>query len=169
MAGCGGGFRCERVRGCSRARVAFCGCDGETFMASSDCPGRAFLRRGACDEAISSATPEGPVVVATAPPPTVEPPPAPPGPTTIASTPTPGGCTSSRDCRAGRVCTGPPGCGVVWTCQRPAERCNPDTQVFCYCEGETFRASMTCPGRPHAHRGSCAIDQMLDLSGAALR
>jgi hypothetical protein len=160
VTGCGTDWRCERVRGCSRHRVAFCGCDGETFMASEDCPGQAFLRRGACDEAIASTLPETPLR-----PPT----PSTPTPTTVASTPSPGGCTSSRDCRAGRVCTGPPGCGMVWTCERPPEPCNPDTQVFCDCEGETFRASMTCPGRPHAHRGSCAMDQMLDLSGAALR
>jgi hypothetical protein len=67
------------------------------------------------------------------------------------------------------VCTGPQGCGMTWTCQRPPARCNPDTQVFCDCERNTFRASMTCPGRPYAHRGSCEIDRMLELSGAALR
>jgi hypothetical protein len=59
---------------------------------------------------------------------------------------------------------------MTWTCQRPPpERCNPDTQVFCDCERNTFRASMNCPGQPYAHRGSCEIDRMLELSGAALR
>ena len=168
-AGCGGGWRCERVRGCSRQRVAFCGCDGETFMASPECPGRTFLHRGTCDEAIATA--EEPTPPTATHPRTAAPPP-PVATTATASAPppaAPGTCSSSRECRAGRVCTGPPGCGMAWTCEAPPAPCNPDTQVFCDCEGETFRASMTCPGRPHAHRGSCAIDQMLDLSGAALR
>lgn len=176
VAGCGMDWRCERVRGCSRHRVAFCGCDGETFMASEDCPGRAFMRRGTCDEAIASTSPEATTPARTTPTapttpttPTTTPSTTSTEPTTVASTPSPGGCTSSRECRAGRVCTGPPGCGMVWTCERPPAPCNPDTQVFCDCEGETFRASMTCPGRPHAHRGSCEMDRMLDLSGAALR
>jgi hypothetical protein len=162
--GCGTEWRCERVRGCSRRTIAYCGCDGETFTASEECPGRAFMRRGACDEVIASTTPEPttttstPVIATTTTPAT----------TTVVAPP-PGSCTSSRECRAGRVCTGPQGCGMVWTCERPAERCNPDTQVFCDCEGETFRASMTCPGQPYAHRGSCEMDHMLDLSGAALR
>jgi hypothetical protein len=39
MPGCGV-FRCERVRRCRRDSVAFCGCDGLTFRASSNCPGR---------------------------------------------------------------------------------------------------------------------------------
>jgi hypothetical protein len=56
---------------------------------------------------------------------------------------------------------------MTWTCERPAERCNPDTQVFCDCERNTFRASMNCPGQPYAHRGSCEIDRLLELSGAS--
>lgn len=78
-------------------------------------------------------------------------------------------CSSSRDCRRGEVCTGPPGCGMTWICARPPERCNPDTQVFCDCERNTFRASMNCPGQPFAHRGSCEIDRMLELAGASSR
>jgi hypothetical protein len=76
-------------------------------------------------------------------------------------------CRTNRDCRRPEVCTGAPGCGEVWTCRRPVEACMSDTQYFCDCERETFTASMTCPGRPFAHRGSCAIDQLLDLAGGS--
>ena len=44
-----------------------------------------------------------------------------------------------------------------------------EAQVFCDCERNTFRASMNCPGQPYAHRGSCEIDRMLELSGARVR
>ncbi|MDQ3037281.1 MAG: hypothetical protein M3Y87_33110, partial [Myxococcota bacterium] len=78
-------------------------------------------------------------------------------------------CTTSRDCARGQICQGAPGCGMQWTCSRPERECVRDTQVFCDCEGQDFRASMFCPGRPFAHRGSCEIDRLLDLSGAAPR
>jgi hypothetical protein len=175
--GCGMPWRCERLRGCAGPRGDLCGCDGQTFRGSLQCPGRPILRRGACgDVAVAAITPT----------------PLPGAPETGAATPTTTTstsavaataepvptttaagerlCTSNRDCRRGQVCTGPEGCGMTWTCQRPPpERCNPDTQVFCDCERNTFRASMNCPGQPYAHRGSCEIDRMLELSGAALR
>lgn len=178
--GCGMAWRCERVRGCAGPRGELCGCDGQTFRASLQCPGRPILRRGAC----------GDVAVAAVIPPVL---PGASGTDAAAETSAGAGagtgtgatrtepvvtttaagerlCTSNRDCRRGQVCTGPEGCGMTWTCQRPPpERCNPDTQVFCDCERNTFRASMNCPGQPYAHRGSCEIDRMLELSGAALR
>ncbi|HJL14098.1 MAG TPA: hypothetical protein RMH99_00510, partial [Sandaracinaceae bacterium LLY-WYZ-13_1] len=73
--------------------------------------------------------------------------------------PEPAVCTSNRDCPRGQVCQGPEGCGVEWRCARPAQRCVADTQYFCSCDGETFTASMTCPGRPHRHRGSCLPEE----------
>lgn len=81
-------------------------------------------------------------------------------------------CRTNRDCRRPEICAGPPGCGEIWTCTPPREvveggRCSADTQYFCDCERETFVASMTCPGRPYAHRGSCAIDLLLDLAGGS--
>lgn len=195
--GCGMQWRCQRVRGCDRTRVELCDCNGETFRASAQCPGRPYARRGSCEgEAVAAA------VV-----PRVETPraatPARPQvehtvaalneltseaesatlierestqmaaserePVAISPTPAlaPGTCLTSRDCARGQICTGPEGCGMTWTCARPTERCNPDTQVFCDCERNTFRASMTCPGRPYAHRGSCEIDRLLELSGAS--
>jgi hypothetical protein len=81
-------------------------------------------------------------------------------------------CRSNRDCRRPDICAGPPGCGEIWTCTAPREvvaggRCAADTQYFCDCERETFVASMTCPGRPYAHRGSCEIDLLLELAGGS--
>lgn len=81
-------------------------------------------------------------------------------------------CRSNRDCRRPEICAGPPGCGEIWTCTSPRDvveggRCETDTQYFCDCERETFVASMTCPGRPYAHRGSCEIDRLLDLAGGS--
>jgi hypothetical protein len=192
--GCGMSWRCQRVRGCGREQAELCSCDGETFRANARCPGRPFLRRGPCDTAIASAgpmdagVPDATTVIAR-----VE---RDAGLRTDATTAIahatpdagssagtgllasasanevpPGSrvCSTSRDCRRGEVCTGPPGCGMTWICARPPERCNPDTQVFCDCERNTFRASMNCPGQPFAHRGSCEIDRMLELAGAGVR
>jgi hypothetical protein len=197
--GCGGAWTCVRARGCTRDEVPFCGCDGVTFVASSTCPGRPFAHRGPChvegaavasrgatparrDAAApgSPTPPVGPVTSAPATPPmhatsastTSE------SASAMASAPTggatsrpPGSCRSNRDCARGLVCTGQEGCddAPVWTCQPPARACIADTQVFCGCDGRDFRASMTCPGRPHRHRGSCAIDRLLELQGSALR
>ncbi|MFN9811108.1 MAG: hypothetical protein ACK6CU_15920 [Deltaproteobacteria bacterium] len=194
--GCGMAWRCERLRGCGGPRGELCGCDGQTFRGSLQCPGRPIARRGACEDvAVAAASPPA---LSTRPDPSApraeersassasEDAVAVPGPETdasgraaqsvvqaaVAPATTPAVervCASHRDCRRGEVCSGPAGCGTTWTCQRPPERCNPDTQVFCDCERNTFRASMNCPGRPHAHRGSCELDRMLELSGAVLR
>lgn len=167
--GCYTDWSCVRARGCRRDRAEYCGCDGASFVASSNCPGRPYVHRGACTGN------EGAVAVA-------------PDPElammqrsrasgsralTLSEAPAsraplgPNGCRSNRDCRGAQVCQGPPGCGFEWTCERPAQRCVRDTQVFCDCEGRDFRASMFCPGRPYRHRGSCEIDRLLELSGAS--
>jgi hypothetical protein len=192
--GCGMAWRCQRVRGCGREQAELCGCDGETFRASVRCPGRPYARRGACETAIASAgpmdagVPDAGVAIARV---ERDAGPRPDAAVAVARvTPDAGAsvgtgllasasanevpagsrvCSTSRDCRRGEVCSGPPGCGMTWICARPRERCNPDTQVFCDCERNTFRASMNCPGQPFAHRGSCEIDRMLELSGAGVR
>lgn len=181
IAGCATDWRCVRARGCARDRVTFCGCDGETFTASSTCPGRPFVHRGECrDEAIAwarardaGAGVRGASTAGGSPDAGTAPGRAGTGPDTAraGASPPPGACRTSRDCRRGHVCQGPPGCGMegAWTCGPPERACVHDTQVFCDCQGNDFRASMFCPGRPFAHRGSCEIDRMLDLSGAAVR
>jgi hypothetical protein len=153
VAGCGTFWTCVRRRSvrCGRARVPYCSCDGETFDAPERCPGRPIAHAGYCDgdepaEVVASA--DGPSSSAAA-----------SEPTSSASQREPRSgprpCMSNRDCPAGLVCEGEPGCGTEWTCVRPRRPCISDTQYFCGCGGETFRASMTCPGRPHRQRGSC--------------
>ncbi|UJR86977.1 hypothetical protein [Sandaracinus amylolyticus] len=193
IAGCSTDWTCVRARGCTRDRAAFCGCDGQTFHASSTCPGRPFVHRGACREAIARAEePDAGAPIATrerdagvaiasrerdagAPIASRE---RDAGAATsvamsIPEEPAPRrgerSCRTNRDCPGNQVCQGPAGCGMEWTCGRPERACVRDTQVFCDCEGQDFRASMFCPGRPYRHRGSCEIDRLLDLSGAAVR
>lgn len=153
---------------CTRRTDHYCSCDGQTFEASATCPGQTYLHRGYCpgDE---PPPPEEPLVAEAEPEPEPEPTPEPepeptaepePEPEPIAAAPEPepeepAACMSNRDCPRGQVCTGTEGCTTDWHCERPRERCIADTQYFCSCTGETFTASMTCPGRPHRHRGSC--------------
>lgn len=178
IAGCATEWRCVRTRGCSRERVSFCGCGGETFVASATCPGRPFVHRGECrGEAVAvapevrrdegPATPTRRVETGASPPAQRPSPPArQQSPLTVPGVRT---CRTNRDCPRSEVCQGPPGCGMPFTCAPPERECIRDTQVFCDCEGRDFRASMFCPGRPYAHRGSCEIDRLMDLSGAAVR
>ncbi len=125
-----------------------------------------------------AASPPAAAPVATAPPASPPSPPEPPAPASPPSPPeppaaTPPGpaqsepepaqpsarpCISNRECPRGQVCEGAAGCDTEWFCARPSQRCIADTQYFCGCGGETFLASMTCPGRPHRHRGSCPRD-----------
>lgn len=154
---------------CARNEERFCACTGDTFEASQTCPGQPFLHRGYCagdePEVIAEATPVPVPAPVPAPAATPGPLPAPtPAPTIApvpAPTPAPGAprvCVRNRDCARGQVCQGPEGCTTDWHCARPPERCVSDTQYFCSCNGEAFTASMTCPGRPHRHRGSCGPD-----------
>ena len=65
-------------------------------------------------------------------------------------------CSSDGDCPAGGVCEGF-GCGDGDGVCAPASRpCTRDLASYCGCEGQTFRASGTCPGRRYAYRGACA-------------
>lgn len=66
-----------------------------------------------------------------------------------------GGCRTDAECGSNAVCEGE-GCGdVLGTC-KPADRmCTRDAQSYCDCEGVTFVASGSCPGRRFAHRGVC--------------
>jgi len=194
--GCGVTLRCERVRGCAGPRATFCSCDGETFTASTVCPGRAYVRRGVCDDGmlasagtdagVSSGTavtghPDSGMAVASARPDAGR---ADAGVAVASSTPDAGvrwsqevtaegerTCRTHRDCRGTEVCAGPAGCGETWTCQRQRDvarvggTCSRDTQYFCDCTGESFTASMDCPARLYSHRGSCAVDAYIELSG----
>ena len=36
-------------RPCSEQRETYCGCDGQSFIASATCPGERFSRRGSCE------------------------------------------------------------------------------------------------------------------------
>jgi hypothetical protein len=46
--GCDARWTCGTARMCTRDLVTFCGCDGQTFQASSSCPNRKYKNRGAC-------------------------------------------------------------------------------------------------------------------------
>ena len=142
---CEAGTTCVRSAGCEAATgpgrcvasdqcrgdlVTFCDCDGAPFYASETCPERAFVHLGGCDVGEST---------------TDEPGSATRGDTT---------CDDATDCGRTRTCVGIEGCTTIWTCARSV-RCVRDTQAFCGCDGATFRASMTCPGRPFRHRGAC--------------
>ncbi len=80
-----------------------------------------------------------------------------PGQTTAsASTPPPdGGCLRNEDCDGG-VCEGL-GCGddQPGTCASPDRMCTRDSAAYCGCDGQTFRASGSCPGRRYAQKGEC--------------
>ncbi|MGF1464585.1 MAG: hypothetical protein ACFCGT_00495 [Sandaracinaceae bacterium] len=134
-AGCAVAWACGPPRACGDALVSYCGCDGETFLAQEACPGQPYAAVGPCD-------PLGELVA-------------------DAAAPVEGNalCESSRDCRRGYACTGLPGCGAHWTCERRRRlQCGRARDDFCGCDGETFRASSRCPGRPFAHRGRCGED-----------
>ena len=158
---------------CTRDRVRFCSCEGDSFEASGTCPGRPFVHRGYCpgdepavvavapSEAAPAPAPAHPPALTPTPTPTPTPHPTPPpragdaGVGRTLGSPTSSTCGSNRDCSGGEICQGAEGCGGPWHCARPTRACVGDTQYFCGCDGESFRASMTCPGRPHRHRGSC--------------
>lgn len=72
-----------------------------------------------------------------------------------AAEPPPPHCVSTPDCPPGLVCEGGAGCDKTWACvpQRP---CTRDLVAFCGCDGQTFFASSTCPGRRYAHLGTCS-------------
>ena len=65
-------------------------------------------------------------------------------------------CLSAMDCRSG-VCEGV-GCSVdePGTCMPEDRRCTRDLHAYCGCDGATFRASGSCPGKRVAAREACA-------------
>lgn len=86
-----------------------------------------------------------------------EAPPSPPTPTpTTPTTPVAGGkaCKTSAECERGQVCAGDEGCDKTWTCQ-PSPPCTKDYVPYCGCDGQTFRASGSCPGAKYQKRGGC--------------
>jgi hypothetical protein len=114
-------------RACTMDLVDYCGCDGKTFQASGSCPKQRYQQKGAC------------------------PAPPPPPPKKAAGE----SCLSPDDCASG-VCAGK-GCGddTPGRCADPAARCARNSVEMCGCDGATFRASSTCPGRRFAHPGKC--------------
>lgn len=169
--GCAVPWTCQPAvaRPCTADYAPFCGCDGTTFRGSSSCPDRPYAHRGECATPVDGgpagcALPDGRVCGL--------------GETCrigecatcfcgasgelrctmvpCVDAGTPRTCSTSGDCPAGTLCVGPDGCGVPWTCQSPPP-CTRDLAYFCACDGTTFRASSTCPGRPFAYRGPCGI------------
>ncbi len=65
-------------------------------------------------------------------------------------------CQTSRDCPAGQICNGPPGCGVAWHC-RGDVGCLTVESTWCDCAGNTFRTGNGCAERPYAHAGACEM------------
>jgi uncharacterized protein YceK len=128
--GCSIPWTCQPALGrpCTDDFSPFCGCNGMTFFGSSSCPSQPYRYRGPCDE----------------PPPPVD------------AGPPPRTCRGNVDCPAGAMCAGPEGCGIPWTCQ-PSQPCTRDLATYCACDGSTFMASSTCPGRPYLRRGQCGI------------
>jgi hypothetical protein len=64
-------------------------------------------------------------------------------------------CASDDQCASG-VCEGQ-GCGDDETglCVPTGRMCTADVREYCGCNGTTFTASGSCPGRRYAHRGAC--------------
>jgi hypothetical protein len=129
--GCGStnpGRCAPRTRACTKDLRMYCGCDGRTFQASGSCPGRRFAKAGACSG------PPGP----------------PPG-----KKPDGAACLGSDECTSG-VCEGE-GCGDAQPgkCMPRARGCTRDLRTYCGCDGKTFRASGSCPGRRFASRDKC--------------
>ena len=122
-----GAGRCvSRMRACTMDIQAYCGCDGATFSASGSCPGARFASRGACTSTAATARPVG----------------AP--------------CLAASECDSG-VCEGQ-GCGSdqPGTCAARARGCTRDLRSYCGCDGQTFRASGSCPGQRFSARAACA-------------
>ncbi len=63
----------------------------------------------------------------------------------------PTGCSGPESCEEGEVCSGELGCGMPWACL--ARTCDADDPavLLCSCEGRTFRAQLSCVGRPAAY------------------
>jgi hypothetical protein len=77
-------------------------------------------------------------------------------------TPSAVACLSDADCN-GDVCEGQ-GCGDAQpgTCVSKARMCTRDSRPYCGCDGQTFRASGSCPGRRYAAKGECSAAPVSD-------
>ncbi|MEZ4404280.1 MAG: hypothetical protein R3B06_29945, partial [Kofleriaceae bacterium] len=64
-------------------------------------------------------------------------------------------CATGTDCASG-LCEGQ-GCGddAGGVCVSAERACTMDLRSYCGCDGQTFRASGTCPNRRFAARGDC--------------
>lgn len=123
--------RCAaKNRSCTRDRRAYCGCDGNTFYSSGSCPGRRFASRGICGAAGGGG-----------------------GGAKLAADGA--ACKVAGDCESG-ICEGQ-GCGegTLGVCVSKKRPCTADLRAYCGCDGVTFRASSSCPGRRYAARSEC--------------
>ncbi len=172
--GCAIPWTCQPSLGrpCTDDLAPFCGCDRVTFFSSSSCPTQPYASRGACERppAPADAGPAGCILpdgslcaVGND---------CPIGECSVCSCAAPGvlrctgvcfdagpplvPCRGNVDCSAGTQCVGPEGCGIPWSCQ-PATPCTRDLVTYCACDGTTFMASSSCPGRPFAQRGACRM------------
>lgn len=153
---------------CSAATSTYCGCDGSSFQASVDCPGRQYQHLGPCTASITHCElPSGAL--------------CPVGMTcpsgdgcndcTCASAGTPRcttrpcaadaglsrtQCYSAIDCPEGERCVVEAGCAMPSTCLPASSRfCADDAVAWCGCDGRTFYGSSTCPPQRYAARGAC--------------
>jgi len=83
--------------------------------------------------------------------------PAPPASADVTGTLVDGArCLVATQCASG-VCEGI-GCDDTspGQCVSAARACTRDLTPFCGCDGATFEAASTCPGRRYARRGACS-------------
>ena len=66
-----------------------------------------------------------------------------------------GACERGDQCASG-ICEGQ-GCGgdSKGVCMSQNRRCTRDLRAYCGCDGQTFRASGSCPGRRYSARTAC--------------
>jgi hypothetical protein len=127
--GCGTGQgRCAAAdRSCTFDIQRYCGCDGVTFEASGSCPGKRYAHRGMCTNGGQSSS-------------------------NLADG---ASCLDSAECASG-ICEGT-GCGPAapGKCIAKKRKCTRDARPYCGCDGVTFTASGSCPGRRYAAKGAC--------------
>ena len=97
----------------------------------------------------------------------VQPPPTPPPNTGYQGGAADGAaCDVNNDCASG-VCEGQ-GCGVgAGVCAPVTRACTKDLREYCGCDGQTFMASGSCPGRRFTDRAACGAAAAPRPDGAA--